>query len=152
MKQFILLIGVLFAIGGRQLLSAQQKTSAQPASGKPAADKPASGKPAADKQNMEITTEDAFYPAGEQELYDYVLYNTKYTEEAKKHNVEGTIRLGFDVMPDSTIQNVKIFSDAGYGVAQAVKSLVEKLKFAPAVMMGTKVKTNLIMDFPVKAH
>ena len=142
MKRFIFFISLLLTIGSWQTLSAQKKSS----------DKPASGKPVADKQNMEITTQDAFYPKGEQELYDYVLNNTAYSEEAKKHNVEGSVQLGFDVMPDSTVQNVKIFTDAGYGVAQAVKNIVEKLKFAPAVMMGTKVKTNMMMDFPVKAH
>ena len=108
--------------------------------------------PAPDKQNMEVTTQDAFFPKGDQALYNYVLYNVKYPEEAIKKYVEGNVELSFDVMPDSTIGNVKIISDVGYGVGEEVKKLVEKLKFAPAVMMGLKVKSNLIMDFPVKAH
>lgn len=105
-----------------------------------------------DKQNMEVTTQDAFYPKGEQELYTYVMYNVKYPEESIKKYAEGSVGLSFDVMPDSTVKNVKIISDVGYGVGEEVKKLVEKLKFAPAVQMGMKIKMNVIMDFPVKAH
>jgi len=105
-----------------------------------------------DKQNMTVSTQDAFYPKGEQALYTHIMYNTKYSEESKKKYVEGSISLSFDVMPDSSVANVKIISDLGYGVGNEVKKLVEKLKFAPASMMGVKVKSSLIMDFPVKAH
>ena len=105
-----------------------------------------------DKQNMEVTTQDAFYPKGEQALYTYVMYNVKYPEAAIKNYAEGNVGLSFDVMPDSTVKNVKIIGDVGYGVGEAVKKLVETLKFAPAIQMGMKVRMNLIMDFPVKAH
>lgn len=107
---------------------------------------------APDKQNMQVTTQDAFYPKGEQALYTYIMYNTKYSQESIKNYVTGNVELSFDVMPDSTIKNTKIITDVGYGVGEAVKNLVEQLKFAPAIMMGTKVRSNLIMDFPVKAH
>lgn len=106
-----------------------------------------------DKQNMTVTTsQEAVYPKGEQALYNFVMMNTKYPEESKKKYVEGTVELSFDVMPDSSIKNVRIITDVGSGVGEEVKKLVEKLKFAPAIMMGVKVKSNLIMDFPVKAH
>ena len=138
MKLFILLVSLRFS----GALFAQEKSS----------DKPASGSPSVDKQNMTVTTQEAFYPKGEQALYMYVMYNTNYSEESKKKYIEGSVELSFDVMPDSTIKNIKIISDLGYGVGEEVKKLVEKLKFVPAIMMGTKVKSNLIMDFPVKAH
>jgi TonB family protein len=106
-----------------------------------------------DKQNMQvITSRDPFYPKGEQALYSYVLYNVKYSEESKQKYIEGNVELSFDVMPDSSVSNARILSDVGYGVGEEVKKLVEKLKFSPAVQMGMRVKMNLIMDFPVKAH
>ena len=101
---------------------------------------------------MAVTTQDAFYPKGEQALYTYVMSNTHYSTESIKNNLSGTVELSFDVMPDSTLNNVRIISDAGYGVGEEVKKLVETLKFSPAVMMGVKVRTNLIIDFPVRAH
>lgn len=132
MKQIILFFSWQLAVGNWQILSAQEKSP--------------------DKQNMAVTTQDAFYPKGEQALYTYIMYNVKYSEESKKKYVEGNVSLSFDVMPDSTVKNVKIISDVGYGVGEEVKKMVEKLKFAPAIQMGIRVKMNLIMDFPVKAH
>ena len=108
--------------------------------------------PAADKQNMHITTQDAFYPKGDQALYTYIMYSVKYSEESIKKYIEGNVSLSFDVMPDSTVKNVNIISDPGYGLGEEVKKLVEKLKFAPAIQMGMKVRMNMMMDFPVKAH
>ena len=122
---------LLWAAGGWQTLFAQEKP---------------------DKQNMTVTTQDAFYPKGEQALYTYIMYNVNYSEESKKNYVTGNVELSFDVLPDSSIKNVKIISDVGYGVGEEVKKMVEKLKFAPAIQMGMRVKMNLIMDFPVKAH
>jgi TonB family protein len=113
----------------------------------------AQGKPLPDKQNMTvITNQEPFYPKGEQALYTYIINNVKYSEEAKKNYVSGNVELSFDVMPDSTIKNVRIISDVGYGIGEEVKKLVEKLKFAPAVQMGIPVRMSVIMDFPVKAH
>lgn len=105
-----------------------------------------------DSQNMTVIQQDAFYPQGEQALYNYVMSNVKYSEEAKKIYLSGVVSLGFDVMPDSSVANVKIISNPGYGIGEEVKKIVEKLKFAPAMMMGVKVKSSLIMDFPIKAH
>jgi TonB family protein len=143
MKIFSIIFFWLLAAGCWQTACAQTT---------PPADKPTSGSPSVDKQNMQVTTQDAFYPKGDQALYTYIMYNVKYPEESIKKLVEGNVELSFDVMPDSTVKNAKIISDVGYGVGEEVKKLVETLKFAPAIQMGTKVKMNLIMDFPVKAH
>ncbi|MBI4946670.1 MAG: energy transducer TonB [Bacteroidetes bacterium] len=133
MKTFSILSSWLLASGFWQIASAQNTTTP-------------------DKQNMQVTTQDAFYPKGEQALYAYIMYNTKYSQDAIKNYVTGSVELSFDVMPDSSIKNVKVISDVGYGVGDAVKVMVEQLKFAPAIQMGMRVKMNLIMDFPVKAH
>ncbi len=139
-----ILIGCWLLVAGFWQITSAQNT--------PVPDKSASGNPSADKQNMQVTMQDAFYPKGDQALYTYVMYNVKYPEESIKKYAEGNVELSFDVMPDSTVKNARVISDVGYGVGNAVKKLVETLKFAPAIQMGMKVKMNLIMDFPVKAH
>ena len=137
MKKNYLFAGILTA-GLCQTASAQQK---------------AADKSSADKQNMTVTTsQQPFYPKGEQALYNYVMYNTKYPAEAIKLYVEGTVTLSFDVMPDSSVSNAKVMTDAGYGIGAEVKKLVEKLKFAPGIQMGFPVRMNVMADFPVKAH
>ncbi len=110
-------------------------------------------KPASDPQNIKVETDsEPTYPKGEQALYQEVYMNTKYPEDSKKKYIEGEVTLSFDVKTDSTITNVLIISGVGNGVDEAVKSYVEKLKFAPGVQNGMKIKMNTMYTFPVKAH
>ncbi len=106
-----------------------------------------------DPQNMTVNTDaEPFYPKGDQALYQFVYMNLKYSQEAKDKLVVGEVMMSFDVNPDSTVSNALVISGPGYGVNEEVKALVEKLKFAPAVQNGVKVRMNVMMNFPVKAH
>jgi TonB family protein len=106
-----------------------------------------------DPQNIQMqATRDPEYPKGEQQLYQEVRMNLKYPEEAIKKYVSGEVSLSFDVKADSTVANCIVLSGVGYGVDEAVKQYVEKLKFSPGRMNGTKIKMNVNMTFPVKAH
>ncbi len=109
--------------------------------------------PVTDKQNIKVVTNtEPSYPKGDSELYSYVLYNVKYSDEAKKKYIEGEVTLSFDVKADSTVSNVLVISGVGYGVDEEVKKLVQALKFIPAVQNGVRMKMNTIYTFPVKAH
>lgn len=106
-----------------------------------------------DPQNMKVITKrEPYYAKGEQALYNEVLMGIKYSDEAKKNYLEGEVMMSFDVMPDSTVTNVKIISDPGYGVGEEVKNYVMKLKFVPAIQMNKAVRMKLMMNFPIKAH
>ncbi|MGZ4056204.1 MAG: energy transducer TonB [Bacteroidia bacterium] len=106
-----------------------------------------------DKQNIKIVTNtEPTFPKGDNELYQYVMMNVKYSEEAKKKYIQGEVTLSFDVKADSAVSNVVIISGVGYGVDEEVKKLVQSLKFAPAVQNGMTVKMNTMYTFPVKAH
>ena len=109
--------------------------------------------PAADKQNIQVVTNsEPSYPKGDNELYTYVMYNVKYSDEAKKKYIEGEVTLSFDVKTDSTVTNISVISGVGYGVNEAVKNLVQKLKFSPGKQNGVAIKMNTMYTFPVKAH
>ncbi len=106
-----------------------------------------------DPQNMKVTTtREPYYAKGEQALYNEVLMGIKYSDEAKKKYLEGEVMMSFDVLADSTVSNVKIISDPGYGVGDEVKNYVLKLKFVPALQMNKPVKMKVMMNFPIKAH
>ena len=106
-----------------------------------------------DPQNMKVvSTQDPSYPKGEPALYNYVLMNVKYSDEAKKKYIEGDVMMSFWVNTDSTVTNTKVISGIGYGIDEEVKRVVEGLKFSPGQMNGKARKMQLIMTFPVKAH
>lgn len=106
-----------------------------------------------DPQNMKVvSTQDPAYPKGEPALFEHVLMNVKYSDEAKKKYIVGEVMMSFYVNTDSTVTNTKIISGAGYGIDEEVKRVVESLKFSPGMMNGKARKMQLIMTFPVKAH
>lgn len=106
-----------------------------------------------DKQNIAVVTEqEPFYPKGDVELYKYVLHAIKYSDEAKQKYIEGEVMLSFDVMPDSTISNTSVISGLCCGINEEVQRVVKELKFAPAMQNGIKMRMNVMMNFPVKAH
>lgn len=105
------------------------------------------------QQNSKVlTNSEPSYPKGDTELYTYMYYNLKFTEEAKQKNIEGEVTLSFDVKTDSTTTNILVISGVGYGVDEEVKIIISKLKFSPGVQNGIPVKMNTMYTFPVKAH
>lgn len=106
-----------------------------------------------DKQNKQVVTDaEPSFPKGDNELYQYVLYNLNYSEESKKKYIEGEVTLSFDVKADSSVSNVMLISGVGYGIDDEVKSLIGKLKFIPGVQNGFPIKMNTMYSFPIKAH
>ncbi len=106
-----------------------------------------------DKQNIAVVTEqEPFYPKGDLELYKYVLNAVKYSDEAKQKFIEGEVMLSFDVLPDSTVNNANVISGVCCGINEEVQRVVKVLKFAPAMQNGIKMRMNVMMNFPVKAH
>jgi len=106
-----------------------------------------------DKQNIAVVTEqEPFYPKGDWELYKYVLNEVKYSDEAKQKLIEGEVMLSFDVLPDSTISNTNVSSGVCCVINEEVQRVVKTLKFAPAMQNGIKMRMNVMMNFPVKAH
>jgi TonB family protein len=106
-----------------------------------------------DKQNITVVTEqEPFYPMGDLELYKYVLNAIKYSDEAKQKIIEGEVMLSFDVLPDSTINNINVISGVCCGINEEVQRVVKGLKFAPAMQNGIKMRMNVMMNFPVKAY
>ncbi len=106
-----------------------------------------------DKQNKQVlTSTEPSFPKGDNELYKYILYNIKYSEESKKKYIEGEVSLSFDVKSDSSVTNIVVISGPGYGIETEVKNLVQKLKFSPGVQNGIPIKMNTMYSFPVKAH
>lgn len=105
------------------------------------------------QQNSKVLTNaEPSYPKGDNELYTYMYYNLKFTEEAKQKNVEGEVTLSFDVKTDSTTTNILVISGVGYGVDEEIKKIVSTLKFSPGVQNGIPVKMNTMYTFPIKAH
>ena len=110
-------------------------------------------KPYNDSQNMKVqTTREAGYPKGDQALFEYLFQNIKYTEDAKKNKAGGEVTISFFVESDSSLSNFKILKDVGFGCGEAVKEALSKVKYTPAMVNGTLMKSKQILNVPVRAH
>lgn len=103
-------------------------------------------------QNMKVETTDAHYPEGDQALTNYLFYNMKFSEEAKANKVQGDMMVSFFVEADSSLTNIKVITDLGYGCSDNMKALLEKVKYAPALVNGTPMRSKVIITVPVRAH
>jgi protein TonB len=97
-------------------------------------------------------TKEATYPNGDQALFTHIFNNLKYSQEARNAKVEGEMMVSIMVELDSSVTNVKIIRDLGYGIGADLKTILEKLKYGPALENGTAMRSKVILNIPVRAH
>lgn len=96
--------------------------------------------------------QDAFYPKGDLALTMYFFKNIKYNDDAVKNNIKGTAVMSFTVLPDSSVSEVVPLSKIGYGIEEQVADLAKKLRYAPAVINGTRYPSSIIINVRVNAE
>jgi len=105
-----------------------------------------------DPQNMKIKMDrEAYFPLGEEYLYEYFFYKLRYDQKAIDDELIGEVLLSFVVNTDSTISDIFIVKEIGYGVDEQVIKILKPLKFVPATLNGMITKSNLIMSVPIRA-
>lgn len=73
---------------------------------------------------------------------------TDYPEEARRNEVEGTVRLRITVDFDGKVVEVKPAGTAvGYGLDEAAKKAILRCKFKPAIKGGQPVATSLVYNY-----
>ncbi|WMJ73353.1 energy transducer TonB [Cytophagaceae bacterium ABcell3] len=108
---------------------------------------------AQEEKDMKVEqTQSAYYPDGEEALINHIFYGIKYSDEAKESKAQGNVAVVFVVNPDSTLSNFRIVRDPGFGIAENVKEILEMVKYVPALENGTAVKSQVMLNIPVRAH
>lgn len=70
-----------------------------------------------------------------------------YPEEAKKNEIEGPVRLKVTVDATGVVENVVIISGPGYGLNEAAREAIKKVKFKPATKGGEPVGYTLVYTY-----
>ena len=68
------------------------------------------------------------------------------------NELRGEVKVSFMVETDSTITEIKLLKDTGYGCGEEVIRILKGLKYVPAVELGTTVRTNVMFTVPIQAH
>lgn len=89
------------------------------------------------------------FPGGDAALKKYIESNTHYPEIAKENGVEGIVVVGFMVMPDGSLQEVKIvkFIDPDLE-KEAIRVVNGMPAWIPAEKEGSPVKAPAKVDIP----
>jgi protein TonB len=101
---------------------------------------------------MTVETADAYYPEGDQALSKFIFHNLKYSEEAKAHKVSGEVMVSYWVETDSTLSNIRVITDLGYGCSENLSALMKNIKYVPAKVNGVPMKSKVLATFPIRAH
>jgi len=82
-------------------------------------------------------------------LFEFIVENLVYPEEAKKKGIEGMAVIQFDITSEGKVTNGKIVRDPGYGTAEEALRVVNSMPdFIPGKQRGKRVAVQYTL--PVK--
>lgn len=89
------------------------------------------------------------FPGGDAALQEYLAKNTRYPESAKENGIEGIISVGFVVLPDGRLQEVKVIRFVDPDLEkEAVRVVVAMPAWIPAEKDGTPIEAPAKVDVP----
>lgn len=92
---------------------------------------------------------------GFQNLYDYFHMHLSYPQEVVADSIEGVVKVGFLVNPDSSISDLKVLQSLGTILDNEALRLVENMPgWKPAVENGVVISSSFIIPvrFNIKDH
>lgn len=89
------------------------------------------------------------FPGGESALNKYISDNLRYPEIAKENGVEGIVAVSFLVLPDGSLQNIKIVRFIDPELEKEAVRIVQGMPaWIPAEKDGTPVEAPSEVDIP----
>jgi len=81
------------------------------------------------------------FPGGMEKFYQFVAYNIKYPQKAKKSGTSGKVIITFVVEKDGSLSNIKVAKDIGNGCGEeAVRVMQLVPKWKPGIQGGEPVR------------
>lgn len=102
-----------------------------------------------------VRTSEAFFPAGDAKLYELLNRKIIFTDTARALidrgiKIDSTVLLSFYVEIDSSISDMTVLQDVGYGIGTGLAEFVKTLKYAPGQENTIPVRTNVVLSMPVR--
>ncbi|HTD39099.1 MAG TPA: energy transducer TonB [Mucilaginibacter sp.] len=90
------------------------------------------------------------FPGGMEHLFNYLMTNLKYPEEAKKNGLSGKVFVGFVVEKDGSLTDIKVIKGVSPELdAEAIRLIKDSPKWRPGSAGGVpcRVQYNLPINF-----
>ncbi len=90
-----------------------------------------------------------YVPPGGADTEPIILGEVKipYPEDAKKNEIEGSVRLKVTLNPEGQVTEVAVISGPGYGLNEAAREALRKFRFKPATKGGEAVGYTFIYTY-----
>ncbi|MEO9483084.1 MAG: energy transducer TonB [Ekhidna sp.] len=106
--------------------------------------------PDIDKVYTEVD-ESCKYPGGIVKLYEDIVEEINYPEEAAKKNIKGRVFIQFIVEKDGSLSNIQVAKSLGFGCdEEALRIFKEMPKWSPGRIDGQPVRQKFIS--PIYFH
>lgn len=105
------------------------------------------------QQVFDVVEQMPEYPGGIQALFEYLMQNVKYPEDAEKQKVEGRVIATFVVETDGSISNIEVVRPVFPSLdAEAIRVLSGMPKWKPGLQNGkeVRVKYTVPINFNLK--
>jgi protein TonB len=74
-------------------------------------------------------------------------FKVPYPDEARRANIEGTVRLRIVVDNEGRVVDVQVLNGPGYGLNEAAREALKKFKFRAAIKGGEAVSTTVVYNY-----
>lgn len=90
-----------------------------------------------------------YAPPGGADTEPQILGEVKipYPEEAKKNEIEGSVRLKVTLDAEGAVQTVAVISGPGYGLNEAARDALRRFRFKPATKGGENVGYTFVYTY-----
>lgn len=101
--------------------------------------------------NYQIANQEAYFEAGEDSLFRYLIAKINMPSEAVSVNLNGNSMIGFQVNFDGKVSNPYAISKVGYGIDEQLMQELQKLVFKPATQGSIPYRSEVVLEIPVRA-
>lgn len=89
------------------------------------------------------------FPGGDAALKQYIEKNTRYPETAKENGVEGIVVVGFSVLTDGSLDNIKVTKLIDPDLEREAIRIVKGMPaWIPAEINGTPIEAPSYVNIP----
>lgn len=86
------------------------------------------------------------FPGGEAKLFEFIMKNLKYPQQAKEANIRGKVYVQFVVRKDGSITDIKTVRGIGSGCDDEAMRVVKSMpKWVPGTQRGKPVDVRMIL-------
>jgi hypothetical protein len=101
--------------------------------------------------NYKIANQEAFFEAGEDSLFRYLISKISMPPAAVSANLNGNSMIGFQVNFDGKVSNAYTIAKVGYGIDEQLMQELQKLNFKPATQGSIPYRSEVVLEIPIKA-